>query len=91
MDARTFTGNDWACLAGASRFANGDEPLIGTPPTDLIVVAGGDGVQVHTNDADSYMLPGVTFPTASAAGAFIDGLPYNLTEDGLAEFGFVAI
>jgi len=51
IELRSFTHMDWQGLAGAEKFANGNEPMLGTTEHHM-AVADGHGVQIFFSGTD---------------------------------------
>lgn len=76
--ARQFTDSDWEGLSGATSWES-DLPIL-REFTDCMVIADANGVELIDENADSFCLPGVVFPTQYAAVAFLNGLDETFTK-----------
>jgi hypothetical protein len=89
MKLKTFTEHDWDGFAGAEKFKDGSNPLIGSD-CKALVIADRDGIYVWLDEDENAMGWALDLKTATKRAILIvaENLPDPLTEKDLEELGF---
>ena len=87
---KPFTESDWDGFAGAEEFGPRNPPLIAESENGLIVIGDVNGIGVFTGDDpedEGYSLH-LENATEAQVRALMEGMPENITEAVLNDWGF---